>query len=367
MRTQENFTISALPSVVANASDGLRERLGLTAWHGIHGRVGALSPRTATEHGLPFMSTREEVDRNSAAAFQLEPAHGPQDMDALRTQLDTVGYCVLPKALGLPLQAALSARLQDQAAAELQAGVESRGADGTQRVLTLLNKGAAFEPLLRPSSARQLVEHVIGAEYLLSHATGCVHRASSGSSSPPPLHDTQWWMPQPIRRGDMVPRIRPGNASPASASAEAWQGQSSDWIAPAASARLLWMLEAQSVRVVSGSHRSGRHPTPEATSEAVAVSADAGSCVVLDGRLWFAPGFGAHLDTSWCGPQFRPEENHPLGMSPEVLEGMEENSRALLGYKVWHSYGQLPGAPYDGMFDASVDLRIGVMRLEADI
>ena len=34
-------------------------------------------------------------------------------------------------------------------------------------------------------------------------------------------------------------------------------------------------------------------------------------------------------------------------------------------YKVWHSYGQLPGAPYDGMFDASVDPRIGVMRMEA--
>ena len=172
-------------------------------------------------------------------------------------------------------------------------------------------------------------------------------------------------MPQPIRRSDMVPRIRPGNASPQTAGVEEWQGQSSEWIAPAASARVLWALEAQTVKVAPASHRSGRHPTAAAIDEAVSIPVEAGSCVVLDGRLWFAPGSGAHLDTSWCGPQFRPEENHVLGMSPEVLEGMEENSRALLGYKVWHSYGQLPGAPYDGMFDASVDPRIGVMRMEA--
>lgn len=50
-------------------------------------------------------------------------------------------------------------------------------------------------------------------------------------------------------------------------------------------------------------------------------------------------------------------------MSTEVLERMEDGSRALLGFKTWHSYGQIPGAPYDGMFDRSVDPRLGVMQL----
>ena len=47
-----------------------------------------------------------------------------------------------------------------------------------------------FEPLLRPSPARQLVEHIIGAEYLLSQATG--RPAPPASAAEPALRDTQW-------------------------------------------------------------------------------------------------------------------------------------------------------------------------------
>ena len=64
-------------------------------------------------------------------------------------------------------------------------------------------------------------------------------------------------MPQPIRRSAMVPRIRPGDISPQQAAREEWQGQTSEWISPAASARLLWALEAQTFKIVPTSHRSG--------------------------------------------------------------------------------------------------------------
>ena len=363
MRSQENFACSALPEVVENASVSLRERLGLIAWNGVHGRVGEASPLTATEEGLPFMSTRQQLDHDTSA-YDPQP-HAERNLESLREQVDCNGYCVLPSAFDTQLQGALLARLEDQAAAEIRAGVGTKDVDGTQLVLTLLNKGAVFQPLLRPSPARQLVEHIIGAEYLLSQATG---RLSGSSAAMPTMRDTQWWMPQPIKRSDVVPQIRPGNISPTTASVNEWQAQEGEWIAPAASARVLWALEDQTFRVVRGSHRTGKHPTVTAMDDAIPVSVTAGSCLVLDGRLWFAHSSAAHLDTSWCGPQFRPEENHVLGMSEEVLNNMEESSRALLGFKVWHSYGQIPGAPYDGMFpvDKSVDPQIGIMRMELD-
>ena len=45
---------------------------------------------------------------------------------------------------------------------------------------------------------------------------------------------------------------------------------------------------------------------------------------------------------------------------------MPEDSRALLGFKVWHSYGQIPGAPYDGVFDLTVDPRLGALHLDVE-
>ena len=129
---------------------------------------------------------------------------------------------------------------------------------------------------------------------------------------------------------------------------------------------VLWALEDQTFRVVRKSP-FGKHPTVAAIDDAILVSVTAGSCLCST-AVWFSHSSAAHVDTSWCGPQFRSEENHVLGMSEEVLNSMEESSRALLGFKVWHSYGQIPGAPYDGMFpvDKSVDPQIGIMRVELE-
>ena len=126
--------------MVEKASDGLRERLGLTAWNGVHGRVGEQSPLTQTEQGLPFMSVGQQPDDDSASAYALETG-SDLNLDSLRAQIDADGYCIVPNAVGGRLRAALLARLEDQAAAEAQAGVGSEDGDGAQQVLTLFNKG----------------------------------------------------------------------------------------------------------------------------------------------------------------------------------------------------------------------------------
>ena len=105
------------------------------------GRVGEESPLTQTEQGLPFMSLDQQPDDGSASAYALETG-SDLNLDSLRAQIDADGYCVVPNAVGGRLRAALLARLEDQAAAEAQAGVGSEDGDGAQQVLTLFNKGA---------------------------------------------------------------------------------------------------------------------------------------------------------------------------------------------------------------------------------
>jgi ectoine hydroxylase-related dioxygenase (phytanoyl-CoA dioxygenase family) len=384
MRAQENFTLSSRPELVAQASCGLRERLGLTAWRGVQGYVGELG----------YMSRRHADVETEGLATEYEQLQPPAQAAELTAQLEESGFCVVPDVVGPELVAALTARLADQASAERNHSSDSLAAadgdededeeDGTRRVRSLLNKGKVFELLLRPSSARSLVAHVVGDEYQLSQVSGRVGTSTADVAQPPPLlqlQDTQWWMPQPIRKASLVPTVRPGDAAPSRASDEGWQGQSADWIAPPASAEVLWILEEQEVTVVARSHLSGRHPSATSLADlatgraagagvgaaAVVLRVSAGSCVVLDGRTWYGvSSSGAHIDTSWVGPQFRTEENHPLSISADVLEGMDDDIKALIGWKVWHSYGQVPGAPYDGLFSRSDDPQLGVMTVDDD-
>lgn len=309
MRPQENFTLSTLPSVWDAASDGLRERLGFTAWHGVHGRVGGDAEFKMEKNGqsLPFMSSCGEVDGSAA---RLEPGVSQSlDFGHLRAQLDSDGYCVVREALGTHTVEALASRLVDQADAERKERAASFDSDKRQRVLTLCNKGAIYEQLLHPSAARELVGHVIGDQYLLSQASGILP-GESQTQDAPTLCDTQWWMPQPIRHSDMTPTVQPGNAPgprPMAADAEWQKSSSAEWIAPAASARVLWMLHDQELLLLPGSHLSGKHPPAKLAPGTVSVPVLAGSCVVLDGRTWYAPTCSAklHLDVTWCGPQFR--------------------------------------------------------------
>ena len=138
-----------------------------------------------------------------------------------------------------------------------------------------------------------------------------------------PLHTDQWWMPAPVDpEADRLPvgsltRTRfstPPDASP-------------QLIAPAACVNVLWMLcdvseENGGTRLVPGSHLSGRQPTPEddRPEDIVSAQAPAGSALIIDGRLWHGTGAnrtdGDRLVvlTTFCGPQFRPQENYTLGV-----------------------------------------------------
>ena len=51
------------------------------------------------------------------------------------------------------------------------------------------------------------------------------------------------------------------------------------------------------------------------------------------------------INTGFCAPQFRQQENFQLGTSPEVLAEASEELLAILGFKTFLGYGGTEGNP----------------------
>lgn len=294
------------------------------------------------------------------------------DFDKARSDLDKHGFCLLANALEPQQVEALRERLRRQAEAEKALGdaFEDGGAKqqwGTfrdeegrtrrdafreqnggvnQRVWMLVNKGAVFLELLEHERVLALIRHVLGQEFLLSSHSANIAKPGGVVM---PLHTDQWWMPQPTRRGranllvGSITRTRFDHDD----------GYDAQMIAPAACSNVIWMLDDftpsnGATRVVPGSHTVGRHPDAERDKDVDTVSAcaPAGTALITDGRVWH--GTGANTGntarhavlTTFCGPQFRPQENYVVGTRDEVLENASPDLLALLGLKVWWAYGR---------------------------
>ena len=114
-------------------------------------------------------------------------------------------------------------------------------------------------------------------------------------------------------------------------------------IAPCACVNVLWYLrdfseKTGSTRVVPGSHLFGYQPPADySETETVSVAGKAGTVLVIDGRIWHGTGANATDNdrltvlTTFCGPQYRPQENYFVGTSPEVLANADEHLRTMPG------------------------------------
>ncbi len=283
------------------------------------------------------------------------------------------GYCLLRDALTINQLEILRKRLTQQALAEKQKGfafqdggpslnwgdfrdsagelrpqefTEAQGGRN-QRVWMLVNKGAAFLDLLSHTTTRKLVTGLLGDHYLLSSHTANI--ANSGGVAMR-LHTDQWWMPPPTRIdraglpvGSMSRELFDQDPEPTGA------------ISPPVALNILWMLDEftesnGATRVVPGSHLSGRQP--DANAKSVAATGPAGTALLCDGRIWH--GTGANntetprraVLTTFCTPQFRPQENYTVGARQEVLDTANSDLLELLGFKIWNAYGRT-GHPTD--------------------
>ena len=77
---------------------------------------------------------------------------------------------------------------------------------------------------------------------------------------------------------------------------------------------------------------------------------------MFDGRIWHGTGANRSnedrlgLLATYCGPQFRTQENYTLGLDPSVYAEASPELLARLGFKVWHAYGRTgdPSAQFVG-------------------
>lgn len=311
-----------------------------------------------------------------------------RDLEAAKQDLSTFGYCVIEEAIPAGQLAGLRQRLEDQALAEQQAEIgyfdgapnqnwgSFRGVDGklrsdgfsreaggiNQRVWMLINKGQAFVDLLSHDIARQLVAHVLGDHYLLSSYTANIANPGGVAMK---LHTDQWWAPAPTRRER---RALPIGSMTRQRFDRDDDLEKAPMVAPAACCNIMWMLddfteENGATRIVPGSHLMGRQPDHDRDKDVVTIGATgpAGSAMVFDGRLWH--GTGANLGngqrkgllTTFCGPQFRPQENFTVGTRPEVLEKASDDLLELLGFGVWCGYGRT-GNPTVAFIDPGEEL-----------
>ncbi len=291
--------------------------------------------------------------------------HPTEDLERAASDIDRWGYALLQNALPEPLRSHCLQRLDEQARAEKQRGqafedggpTQQWGAfrdeDGrlrpeaftaanggvNQRVWMLVNKGRCFIEALEQKRVLGTVRHVLGGEILVSSFTANIAKPGG---VPMPLHTDQWWAPEPTRPDRR--NLPVGSITRTTFDRDDALTEQPPLIAPAACSKVLFMLNGMTeenggTRLVPGSHRFGRHPDPERDNGIATVAAEGppGCAIVTDGRLWH--GTGANVGTkdryamiiTFCGPQYRPQENYTVGVRPEVYATLSTRPKPCRG------------------------------------
>ena len=315
-----------------------------------------------------------------------------QDIEQLKHDVDEFGFCVYAYALTGEFLDAIRARLLEQAQAELELGLASedggprqatpanfagkssdafRANSGgvNQRLWMLINKGEVFRDVVMHPGTSEVVAHILGREFQLSALTANIAKPGGAAMN---LHTDQWWMPapshpdaEPVRAGN-VTRLDFGRDND---NAEVVQ------IPPPAACNIIYMLndftaDNGGTRLVPRSHLTGRQPTDALDLQPIAAEGPAGTAVIFEGRTWHGTGANTSdrirlgLLATFCGPQFRTQENYTLGILPEVYEQCSPELLRRLGFGLWNAYGRV-GSPARVLADPEQE-RIGLLNPSAD-
>jgi ectoine hydroxylase-related dioxygenase (phytanoyl-CoA dioxygenase family) len=307
--------------------------------------------RPAIRHKDRAKAQREQP---VSAGLKLAEA-GERDLAEAKRALDENGYCILPDVLESTVLAQIRERIEAQAEAERALGLTVEGGpEGpNQRVFMLVNKGQVFVDLITHPLAMQLARHVLGGAFLLSQFSANIARFGGVEQG---LHCDDWWAPRPIAREGPFTRIgdlerysyRDDPHAPPRA-----------LITPPCVLNFAWMVSDFTVdnggtRLAPGSHLSGVTPDGSVPHKVATIAAEgkAGSLLAFDGRVWHgtgrnvteAPRIG--LLMTFCGPQFRTQENFFIGLDPKVYAAASDRLRELLGFRIWNAYGRTEIQPH---------------------
>ncbi len=130
------------------------------------------------------------------------------------------------------------------------------------------------------------------------------------------------------------------------------------WPANPQGANVAWCIddftdENGATRIVPGSHRLNRKPTPdEAAKDSVALEAPAGSIIVMESRVWHKTGNNRTREQRRAGifawytrPIYRQQENWFLSLNPAVRQfasGRDAGAAGLPDGRAWPGQREVP-------------------------
>ena len=304
-----------------------------------------------------------------------------------KNDLKEWGYCLLENAIPKSLNTKSMERLIEQAEAEKKLNIAYEDGSKTkkwgefnnkdtnpginQRVWMLPNKGQVFLDILQNHKYVDCVKQIVGDEFLVSSFGANIAKPGGIAMD---LHTDQWWLPDPVSRNEEFLPSGSINRKKFNYKINKDILKNTDLVSRPAVSNVLIMLNGMSEEnggtlIVPGSHLFGRHPDKVLDKDIITISAEGppGCAIITDGRLWH--GTGANITQknrlvlliTFCGPQFRPQENFTLGIKEEVFLQLNNYQKEILGFKVWNGYGRT-GNPTDKFLKIN-NIEIGELKI----
>tara|TARA_B110000008_G_scaffold192690_1_gene191371 strand:+ start:773 stop:1732 length:960 start_codon:yes stop_codon:yes gene_type:complete len=314
----------------------------------------------------------------------------PKPTASLKTaknDLKKWGYCLLENAIPKKLNTKSMERLIEQAEAEKQLNIAYEDGSKTkkwgefnnkdassginQRVWMLPNKGKVFLDILQNHSYADCVKQIVGEEFLVSSFGANIAKPGGMAMD---LHTDQWWLPDPVSRNEEFLPSGSINRKKFNYKINKDILNNKNFISRPAVSNVLIMLNGMSKEnggtlIVPGSHLFGRHPDNILDKDIFTISAEGppGCAIITDGRLWH--GTGANITQknrlalliTFCGPQFRPQENFTMGIREEVFLQLNDYQKEILGFKVWNGYGRT-GNPTEKFLNIN-NIEVGELKI----
>ena len=304
-----------------------------------------------------------------------------------KNDLKKWGYCLLENAIPKNLNTKSMERLIEQAEAEKQLNIAYEDGSKTkkwgefnnkdassginQRVWMLPNKGKVFLDILQNHSYADCVKQIVGEEFLVSSFGANIAKPGGMAMD---LHTDQWWLPDPVSRNEEFLPSGSINRKKFNYKINKDILNNKNFISRPAVSNVLIMLNGMSKEnggtlIVPGSHLFGRHPDKILDKDIFTISAEGppGCAIITDGRLWH--GTGANITQknrlalliTFCGPQFRPQENFTMGIREEVFLQLNDYQKEILGFKVWNGYGRT-GNPTEKFLNIN-NIEVGELKI----
>ncbi len=251
--------------------------------------------------------------------------HPTTDTDQASRDLAEHGLALLTGALEVDEVRDIRARLETAIAVSEADGVPTRGYPFdrdtcNQRVFHLFNLDPIFVDLIQRPLALRYVEQTLDAAFLISNFSANI---TAPGSSRMPLHADQGYVLPP-------------------------------WPAEPLACNVGWLLddfteENGGTCYVPGSHLRGRGPAADETVETVAITAPAGSLMIMDGRLWHQTGANLSSDTRraalfgyYVRRWLRPQINWNAALWPQTVAQLSPCFLDRLGYYSGNVEQQIP-------------------------